>query len=209
MQTLSQLHQDDFEFVEEEKSHTKRLLVGVLCAVLLTGAVFGGYLFLRKRHERQVAAAEAAAIEAAKHPKPKVEVLVDEPTMNGKTSTLGGTIHNISGEQLHNLAVELQLRKRAGSGVETRTINPESADLEPDGKTHYKFDVAVSDYISATFLRVVSISGDTRAAIPFKALPGTPRPAMELPQPKQMTVNKPASKDEEFINTPNNPGRLK
>jgi hypothetical protein len=205
MQTLSQLHQDDFEYVEE-KNHTKRLLVGILCALLLTGAVFGGYVFLRKRHERQVAAVQAAAIEAAKHPKPKVEVLVDEPAINGKTSTLGGTIHNISNEQLGNLAVELQLRRRAGSGIETRAISADPGEVGPDGRTRYSVEVPVQDYISVTFLRVVG--GDPRTAIPFKAAPGEPRPAMEPPATKQVIVNRPASKGEEFINTPNNPGRV-
>ena len=44
MQTLSQLHDDSPPFEEEERSHGRRLLAGILCALLLTGAIFGGYL---------------------------------------------------------------------------------------------------------------------------------------------------------------------
>src|SRR5437773_8745904 len=116
MQTLSQLHQLDTEPIvfeqEEERRHTRRLVVGVLCALILTGSVFGGYLYLRKRHERQVAA--AAALDNVKKSAPKVEVIVDDAMINGKTSVLSGTVHNISNEPLRNVAVEIQLRKRTG-----------------------------------------------------------------------------------------------
>src|SRR3954463_10834152 len=76
MQTLNQLETEPLPIEEEESRHTRRLLVGVLCALLLTGSVCGGYLFLRKRHERQVAATAAAA--KIEKEKAKVEVAVDE-----------------------------------------------------------------------------------------------------------------------------------
>src|SRR4051794_2953529 len=108
MQILSQ-SETEIPIEDEEKRHGRRLLIGVLCALILTGSVFGGYLFLRKRHERQVAA--AAAVEVKKKA-PKVQVFVDDATVNGRTTVLSGTVHNISGELLRNLSVELQLRKR-------------------------------------------------------------------------------------------------
>jgi hypothetical protein len=204
MQILNQLETEPIPIEEEERRHNRRLLVGVLCALLLTGIVLGGYLFLRKRHERQVAA--AVAIENAKKTAPKVEVFVDDPTVNGKTTTVRGTIHNISNEPLRNVAVELQLRRRTGGGTETRAVTPELTDLAPDGKTRYSLELPIQDYVSVTFLRVVA--GDNRAQIPFKALPGAPRPAMEAPPSKTVIVNRPAPRGEEFINTPNNPGRV-
>jgi hypothetical protein len=204
MQTLNQLETGPIPLEEEEKRHTRRLLVGVLCALLLTGIVLGGYLFLRKRHERQVAA--AVALENAQKAAPKVEVFVDEPTVNGKKTTVGGTIHNISNETLHNVAVELQLRRRTGGGIEARAVTPELTDLAPDAKTRYSLELPIQDYITVTFLRVVA--GDNRAQIPFKALPGSPRPPMEGPASKTVIVNRPAPRGEEFINTPNTPGRV-
>ncbi|HBB96620.1 MAG TPA: hypothetical protein DC054_14645, partial [Blastocatellia bacterium] len=60
MQILNQLETEPIPIEEEEQRHTRRLLVGFLCALILTGSVLGGYLFLRKRHEGQVAAAAAA-----------------------------------------------------------------------------------------------------------------------------------------------------
>ena len=204
MQTLSQLHDDSLPFEEEEKRHGRRLLVGILCALLLTGAIFGGYLFLRKRHERQLAAAAAAT--RTKALAPRIEVFVDDPTMDGKKTMLGGTLHNISGDALRNLSVELELRQRKGGRLETRTITPEQTELAPDAKARYGVELQVSDYSSARLVRIVG--GDNHAAVPFKALPGQPRPPMEAPAGKTVIVNRPAPRGEQFINTPNNPGRV-
>jgi hypothetical protein len=203
MQILNQLETEPIPIEEEEKRHTRRLLIGLVCALVLTGIVLGGYLLLVKRHERQL----AVAVEAENQKKtPKVEVFVDDTLIDGKRATLGGTLHNISKETLQGLAVELQLRRRVGGGVETRVIVPEIRDLAPDGTTRYRVELAVQDYISSTFLRVVT--GDNRAAVPFKALPGAGRPPMDTPTSKTVIVNRPTPKGEEFINTPNNPGRV-
>src|SRR4030095_5828771 len=124
MQTLNQLETEPLPIEEEERRHTRRLIVGMLCALLLTGSVLGGYIYLRKRHERQGAATVAA--QKVEKEKAKVEVAVDEARTEGKKSILGGTIHNISNDTLHNLAVELQLRRRSGATTETRIVVPES-----------------------------------------------------------------------------------
>ncbi|HYR75948.1 MAG TPA: hypothetical protein VEM96_08900 [Pyrinomonadaceae bacterium] len=203
MQILNQLETEPLPIEEEEKRHTRRLLIGVFCAVLLTAIVLGGYLWLRKRHERQLAA--AVAVESQKKT-PKVEVLVDDSTVEGKKAFLGGTIHNISNESLRGIAIELQLRRRVGGGVETRTVLPESSDLAPDARTRYSLEVPSQDYISSTLLRVVS--GENRAAVPFKALPGAARPPLETPASKTVIVNRPKPKGDEFINTPANPGKV-
>ena len=204
MQILSQLETEPISIDEEERRHTQRLLVGMLCAVLLTGAVFGGYIYLRKRHERQVAA--AVALETTKKAKPKVEVFVDEATINGKNTLLGGTIHNISNESLRNLAVELQLRRRTGGGVEARTVTPEVTDLAPDGTTRYRLELLAADYVSATFSHV--LAGDNGTQVAFRAFPGAARPPMEPPAPRTIMVSRPAPKGEEFINGPDNPGKV-
>jgi len=190
MQILNQLETEPIPIDEEERRHTQRLLVGMLCALLLTGSIFGGYMYLRKRHERQIAAA----------------VALDEATINGKKTLLSGTIHNISNESLRNLAVELQLRRRTGGGVETRTVTPEATDLAPDGNTRYSLELLAADYLSATFSHV--LAGDNGAQVAFKAFPGAARPPMEPPAPKTITVSRPAPKGEEFINGPDNPGKV-
>jgi len=204
MQILNQLETQPIPIEEEEKRHSRRLLVGLTCALLLTGTVLGGFVFLIKRHERQVAAATEA--ENKKKAAAKVEVFVDEATVNGKTTVLGGTIHNISNEALRNVAVELQLRKRVAGGVETRAVNLVPTELPPDGKARYTLELPVQNYISATFLRV--IAGDDHAEVTFKTLPGAPRPPMDPPAAKSIMVSRPAPRGDEFINTPSNPGRV-
>ena len=205
MQTLNQLETEPLPIEEEESRHTRRLLVGVFCALLLTGSVCGGYLFLRKRHERQVAATTAA--EKIEKEKAKVEVAVDEARTEGKKSILSGTIHNISNDPLHNLAVELQLRRRTGGATEARIVTPESTDLAPDAKTHYRLEVPVQDYNSATFARVVT--GDAHLAVAFKAVPGAERPPLPaVPAGRTIVVARPAPKDGEFLNSEQNPGKV-
>ena len=205
MQILNELETEPIPIEEEEKRHSKRLLIGILCALLLTGTVLGGFLYLVKRHERQVAA--AVELENQKKTAPKVEVFVDEATANGKTTVLGGTIHNISNEPLHNLAIELQLRRRAGGGVETRAVTPDPTELQADGKARYSLELPIQNYVSATFLRV--IAGTDHTEIAFRALPGAARPPMESPAAKTIIVGRPAPRGgEEFINTPNTPGRV-
>jgi hypothetical protein len=203
MQILNQLETEPIQIEEEEKRHSRRLIIGVLCALLLTGAVFGGYLLLRKRHERQVAEANQVEI---KRQAAKVEVFVDDATVNGKTTVLGGAIHNISSEPLRDLAVELQLRRRVGGGVETRAVPADKTELAPDGKARYSLELPVQDYISVTFLRV--IGGTNKSLVASKVLPGTPRPPLEAPASKSVMVKRPAPRGEEFINTPNTPGRI-
>jgi hypothetical protein len=205
MQILNQLETEPIPIEEEERRHTRRLMVGILCAVVLTGSVFGGYLYLRKRHERQVAA--AAAAETLQKKTAKVEVFVDDAMSAGKKTLLAGTIHNISGETLRNVAVELQLRKRSGGGLETRIVTPEATELAPDARTRYSLEAAVQDYSSATFSKV--LAGDTRTAIAFKVAPGAARPPMEPPASKTVVVGRPAApKGDEFLNSEKNPGKV-
>jgi hypothetical protein len=206
MQThLNQLETEPFPIEEEERRHTRRLLVGMLCALLLTGSVCGGYLYLRKRHERQVAA--TASAEKVEKAKAKVEVAVDEARTEGKKSILSGTIHNISNDPLQNLAVELLLRRRTGGATETRIVMPESSELAPDARTRYRLELPVQEYVSATFARVVT--GDTHLAVAFKAVPGAERPPLPpLPPGKTIIVSRPAPKDGEFLNTEQTAGKV-
>jgi hypothetical protein len=204
MQTLSQLNDDSPPFEEEERNHGRRLVVGILCALLLTGALFGGYMYLRKRHERQVAAAvEAARVKALI---PRIEVYVDDPTLDGKKTLVGGALHNISNEALGNLAVELELRQRKGGGLEKKLVTPERTELAPDARIRYSIELQIADYSSSRLVRI--IAGDNHAEVPFKSLPGARRPPMETPAGKTVIVKRPAPRGDEFINTPNTPGRV-
>ena len=97
--------------------------------------------------------------------------------------------------------------RRAGGTTEARIVMPESTDLAPDAKTQYRLEVAVQDYNSATFSRVVT--GDAHLAVAFKAVPGAERPPLP-PNPvgRTIIVSRPAPKDGEIINTEQNPGKV-
>src|SRR5256885_11497941 len=114
MQTLNDLEAAPLPIAEEERNHTRRLLAGLICALLLTGLLLGGYLYLQKRHQREMAPSETTAPSKAA---PRIEVFVDEATLDGKQTVLGGTIHNISNQPVEKVAVELELRKRGGAGL--------------------------------------------------------------------------------------------
>jgi hypothetical protein len=204
MQILNQLEAEPLPIEDEERRRTRRLFIGIVCALLLTGIVLGGYLYLRKRHEREV----ATAVENAKTRAlaPKVEVLVDDATLNGRQTVLGGTVHNISTETLRNLSVELELRRRVGGGLETRAVTPDQTELAPDGRSRYGLELLAQDYSTARLLRIVA--GENRQELPFKALPGAPRPPMPVPAGKTVIVKRPTPRGDEFINTPNNPVRV-
>ena len=206
MDILNQLETHPIPIDEEEKRRTRRFLIGLICAVLLTGLVFGGYIYLRKRHERQVAA--AAELEVKKNA-PKVEVLVDDAMVNGKATVLGGTVNNISTEALPNLAVELQLRRRLTGASETKFVAIDTPLLPAGGSARYSVEVVTQDYSTSTFLRVVT--GDNKTPVAFRAMAGAPRPPMDAPGSKTVVVGgapRPSGKGDEFINTPNNPGRV-
>lgn len=204
MEFLNQLEADPLPIEDEERRHNRRLFIGLICALLLTGIVLGGYLYLRKRHERDVAAAIESA--KAKALAPKVEVLVDDATLNGKQTVLGGTIHNISNEPLRNISVELELKRRVGGGLEIRAVTPDHTELAPDGRARYGLELLAQDYSTARLLGIVA--GENRHEVPFKALPGAPRPPLPPPAGKTVIVNRPSPRGGEFINTPNNPVRV-
>src|SRR5437870_2758358 len=145
MQTLNELETAPIPFEEEEHRHTRRLLVGVLCALIITGILLGGYLYIRKRNDGEVARV-AAANEKPKALPAKIEIFVDDAMLKDKDTVLGGTLHNISNEAFHNVSVELLLRRRAGAGVETRAVPANPSDLSPDGVARYSLTVSAKDY---------------------------------------------------------------
>jgi len=204
MQTLNELETAPIPFQEEEKNHTRRLLVGVLCALILTGALFGGYLLVRKRHDAEVARVAAANANTKLVVPPKIEVFVDDPILKDKQPVLGGTLHNISSEPLSKVSVELLLRRRAGA-VETKEVQLDPTNLAPDGTGRYSLTLLAKDYSTATVGRV--LASENRLEIPFKTLPGARRPLEPPPAGRTVIIKRPTSGGE-FINSPEKPQRI-
>ena len=205
MQTLNELETAPIPFEEEEQNHTRRLMVGLLCALILTGILFGGYLYLRKRHDSEVARV-AAANEKPKIAPPKLEVFVDDAMMKDTQTVLGGTLHNISNASLREVSVELLLRRRAGSGVEAKVVQANPADLAPDGTSRYSLIINSKDYITVVLGRI--LAGDNRAEVPFKSLPGAQRPPVAPPASKTIIIKRPAPRGVQILNSPDKPERV-
>lgn len=218
MEILKDLETAPLPLDEEERRHTQRLVVGVLVAVVITAVLLGGFaagLFLYKRHNQDVA--RNAAGDVKTRSAPKIEIFVDEATLKGSETMLGGTVHNISNDALRNLVVELELKRRftvdknkpgqpQGGGMETKSVPLDVIELAPGANGRYSITLSAKDYLTASLVRAVA--GDNRAEVPFKTLPGTPRPMETPPSGKTIIVKRPVPRGEQFINTPDKPERV-
>lgn len=207
MEILKDLEAAPLLIEEEERRHTKRLVAGMLFALLVTGAILGGYFYLRGRHATQVADAAAAEAKTKAALLPQVEVVVDDAMIKDKETVLGGTVHNISKEPLGAVGVKLELHHRSGGVVETKTLPLDQPDLAPDGKGRYVISFAASEYSTARVVAIVV--GSDHTSVPFKTLQGAQRPTEPPPVGKTIMVKPPPRRGEEFINTPDNPGRIR
>lgn len=192
---------------EEKASSGYRIAVGLLCALLLTATVFGGYMYLRKRHAGETAARALAETAPSKPAVPaKAQIFVDDAMPKGGQTIIGGTVENISGEPLSGLSVEIDLRKRKNGASDIKDVPLEPRDLAPAQQGRYSFTIVSQDYSSARVLGLKSAS--LQAQIPFKTLPGAERPLEKPPEGKTITVSKPRGRGGEFLNTPDNPTRV-
>lgn len=205
---MSNLLDDSISLGEEKQGNFgRRIAVGVLCALLLTATVFGGYLYLRKRHAREAAAkALAEANQIKPVVPPKAQIYVDEAVPNGSQTVLSGRVENISADQLSDLSVEIDLRRRKDGGTESKVVPLDPRHLAPGQQGRYTLPIATLDYSVARVLGLKSES--LQAQVPFKQLPGAERPPMKTPEGKTIMVSRPRPKGEEFLNTPDNPARI-
>jgi hypothetical protein len=194
----------------EEKRPPLTLITAFLCALAITGILFGGYLYLRRRHaEREMAARQAEAQPATKTNGPALlQVYEDDAMLKGAQALIGGTVVNISPETLPDITVELELRRRSGGATETRSLTLAPKDLTPEQRGRYQLSVLARDYSNVRLVRILSKGRATD--LPFKAAQGAQRPPERPPQSKTVIVAKPSPRkgEEEFINTPDNPSRV-
>src|SRR6266576_7131780 len=95
------------------------VLLGVLAALVVTGLVFAGYAILRKQHQQKTLAEEQARAPRVESKGPaKAQILVDDALIKGDQTILGGSVKNISPENLNNLVVNLELIRRKDGATE-------------------------------------------------------------------------------------------
>jgi hypothetical protein len=200
------LASSDSEQGAETKSRSI-LVFGVLAAMLITALVFTGYSFLRKRHQQKVSASLQAQASPTPEPKgpPKAQILVDDALLKGGQTLLGGTVKNISTENLSDLVVDLELIRRKDSGTERVSAPVDPRELGPQQEGRYAVQLHAADYLS---VRLAGLkSGSNSALLSYVAGAGQKRPPERF-EGKTIVVGHPNSSKGGFLNTPDNPGRV-
>lgn len=192
--------------INQQKESTKRKLLAVVCAVAVTAVLLTGYALIRGYYERQKLAAAAAA--AAAEPPPKgpalAHVVVDEPTLEKNMTTIGGVVKNISGRQLSGLSVTLELRRRKDNKMEQAVLPVTPAQLQPQQEGEYAAKFEIGDFAS---VRLAGVQADPQSTVIVHSSSQGKRRAPERLQP-QIVIKKGTGKPGDFINTPDNPGRV-
>ena len=197
--------QNDEFFVEEKRSVLPMVIAGA-AALLITALIFAGYTLLRKRHAEDTASqAQASAPRVTQQLPPKALILVDDATIDGGKTTLGGLVRNTSNEKLEGLAIELELKRRKDGGTEKQLIPLQPDHLDPQQEGRYAVQLRAQDYSYAHLTGLKS--RPTLAAVPYTAQQGQKRTPERL-ETKTIVVGKPGSKGGEFLNSPNNPARV-
>ncbi|HEX8653127.1 MAG TPA: hypothetical protein VF708_20080 [Pyrinomonadaceae bacterium] len=201
---------NDFE-VERRRSPLF-LIISALCALAVTGSLLAGYLYLQRRNAEQERARQQAMTPPEKPViPPQAQVYEDEAMLKGAQAIIGGTVNNISKETLSDISVQLELIRRNDGTTEKRTLPLVPKDLAPNQQGRYTLSVLKRNYRGAHLVGISSGAGSN--AIAFKTAPGAQRPPEAPPKATEtIIVNKPAPRKgsgEEFINTPDDPGKIR
>ncbi|HEX8292144.1 MAG TPA: hypothetical protein VF570_10335, partial [Pyrinomonadaceae bacterium] len=148
---------------------------------------------------------KAARATPTPKPSPEAHVFLDEARLMKPYAVVGGSVQNVGKERLEKLSVEVELRRRADSGVETREIKVEPGDLEPGQQGKFSLRVLSEEWSGS---RVIGLKSGVRSQeVAFRSLPGAKRPP-ERVKNDVVIVNAPAKKrssGDDFINTPDTP----
>ena len=197
-------HQE--EVIAREQESSKRKLLAVVCAVAITAVVLVGYGYIRKFHAQRVIAntAPPPVVESGPKGPALAHVVIDEPSLFKGTTTIGGVVKNISQQELTGLSVVIELRRRRDSGIEETLLPVTPAQLQPEQEGSYSLKVAVQDYAS---IRLAGLKADPQSTlIAYNSSQGKKRTPERL-EPRTVVVKR-AGKPGEFLNSPDNPGRV-
>ena len=193
------------EAIKRQHDSTKRKLLAAVCAVAVTAILLIGYGYIRKYHAQKILA-NATPPPAESIPKGPAlaHVVVDEPTLEKGMTTVGGVVKNISNQQFSNVSVTLEFRRRKDGKPEQQVLPVSPGQLQPQEEGAYAAKFPVEDFAS---VRLAGVQVDPQAStIVYSSSQGKKRPLERL-QP-QVVVVKRSGKPGEFLNTPENPGRV-
>jgi hypothetical protein len=148
---------------------------------------------------------QAAQTTPTPKPEPQAHVFVDEALLARPYAVIGGAVQNVGRERLEKLSVEIELKRRDASAIETREVKVEPSDLEPGQQGKFSLKVLSEEWSNS---RVVGLKSGVRAdEVAFKSLPGAKRPPEKVKDNVIIvkTPNKKKPGGDDFINTPDTP----
>ena len=194
------------EALARENESSKRKLLAVVCAVGVTAILLVGYGYIRKYHAQRVLAENTPPPVTDAGPKGPAlaHVVIDEPSIAKGMTTVGGVVKNISKQDLTNLSVVLELRRRKDGGLQESILPVTPSQLQPEQEGSYSVALPAQNFAS---IRLVGLKADPQSTlIAYSSAQGKKRTPERL-EPKTVVVKR-SGKPGEFINSPDNPGRV-
>jgi hypothetical protein len=192
--------------VAREQESNKRKLLAAVCAVGVTALLLVGYGYIRKYHAQKVLTDNAPppVVETGPKGPPLAHVVIDEPSLAKGKTTIGGVVKNISRQELTNLSVVIELRRRKDGGLEKSVLPVTPAQLQPEQEGSYSVTMPAQNVAS---IRLMGVKADPQSAlIAYSSSQGKKRTPERL-EPRTIVVKR-SGKPGEFINSPDNPGRV-
>jgi hypothetical protein len=194
------------EAIAEQRESNKRVLLAVVCAVAVTALLIAGYAYIRRSHAQRILAENTPPLVSDSGPKgpAQAHVVIDEPTLEKGFTVIGGVVKNISDRELSSVSVIVELKRRKDGGLEQEALPVVPAVLQPHQEGVYSMKAAAQDFGS---IRLAGVKADPQSSpIVYTSAQGKKR-APERIEPRTVVVKR-SGKPGEFINTPDNPGRL-
>lgn len=193
--------------IARERDSNKRKLLALVCAVGLTAILLAGYGYIRKYHaQRLLESNTPPPVAEGSGPKGPAlaHVVIDEPSIAKGVTTIGGVVRNVSKQELTGVSVVIELRRRKDGGLEETVIPVTPAQLQPDQEGSYAVKLPAQDFAT---IRLAGVTADPQSSlIAYSSSQGKKRTPERL-EPKTVVVKR-AGKPGDFINTPDNPGRV-
>ena len=194
------------EAVAREQESNKRKLLAVVCAVAVTAVLLVGYGFIRKYHAQKVIADNTPppVVETGPKGPALAHIVIDEPSLSKGMTTIGGVVKNISKQELTGLSVVIELRRRKDGGLEETVLPVTPAQLQPEQEGSYAVTMPAQNVAS---VRLVGLKTEPESTlIAYSSSQGKKRTPERL-EPRTIVVKR-SGKPGEFINSPDNPGRV-
>lgn len=194
----------------EQRRRPTAIIITVACLLMAAIALAAYFIFFRETAPPQSTQGQGPSVPTASR-STEVQIFEDEPLLRNSQAVVGGRVRNISRESLSGLSLEIELKRRTGGNTETRTIKVAPDELAPGAEGRYSLTLPRQEFSGTQIKHLRSASRSD--LIVFKTSPGARRPKEpphEQPTRTVIIEQRPStrSKDDEFINTPDNPTRV-